>query len=342
MILSTPASLLFSTVMIARTLLTLTSTNWLLAWIAIEINLLRFIPLISNKKSNQETEASIKYFLAQALGSALIILSRISLWTLSWYTQWWTRVLTLSLLLKLGAAPCHFWFPGVITSLAWPQALLLTTWQKLAPLGLVCFSSFSWNRTSNTLISLSIITNALIGGIIGINQTHLRTLLAYSSITHIGWVISAIQINNPNLSITYFLFYIIITLPIFLILHLLSISRHSQFLKLITSTKLIPFSFILLLLSLGGLPPLTGFLPKWLIISSLISINHLTLLILLLGSYLNLYFYLNLTFNTLSSISYLNLTPQINLSSNTALLLLPASSALGLIIIFPYAMTLLN
>ena len=174
-----------------------TRSNWLLAWIAIEINLLRFVPIISSNKSNQETEACVKYFLAQAIGSALIILARISLLTITRITMWWNRILILSLLLKLGAAPCHYWFPIVITSLPWPQALLLTTWQKLAPLSLLCFSCLTLNPFSKTLITISAILNALLGGIMGINQSHIRTLLAYSSITHIGWIISTIQINNP-------------------------------------------------------------------------------------------------------------------------------------------------
>lgn len=340
MLLLTPSSLLTFLTIILRTLLALTSSNWFIAWIAIEINLLRFIPLIVRTKLNQETEASIKYFLAQALGSALILLSSISIWYITIISNWWLPLLIISLLLKLGGAPCHFWFPSVITSLSWSNALLLATWQKLAPLRLICFPTMN-STITNSLATLVASINALVGGILGINQTHLRTLLAYSSITHIGWIISAICANNPNSTIIYFLFYTIITIPIFLMLDSIKITRSSQFLSLVSYSKFILLGILVLLISLAGLPPLTGFIPKWFIILTLINSNHIVLIPLLLGSYLNLFFYLNLTFNGISSIRS-HSTQTVSITPNTWILVLPGTRLLGVIPALLYAMTFLN
>jgi len=340
MFLLIPASLLIFLTIILRSLLALTRSNWFIAWIAIEVNLLRFIPVIAQFKLNQETEACVKYFLAQALGSALILLSRISAWTVSLTQTWWIPILIMALLLKLGAAPCHFWYPSVITSISWPNALLLSTWQKLAPLALLSYPIIH-HRSVTSIMAIVARLNALIGGILGISQSHLRTLLAYSSITHIGWIFGALCLNNPHLSITYFLLYSLIIAPIFIILHNLNLTRPNQFPTLLIVSKFSLLSLIILLLSLAGLPPLTGFLPKWLIISALIPSIKIVVLPLLIGSFINLYFYLNLVFRGISSI--LNMDSKYQPTyPELPLLILPATATLGTIPIFIYAMTLLN
>jgi len=340
MFLLTPASLLILITITISSLLALTRSNWFMAWVAIEVNLLRFIPIITQSKSNQETEACVKYFLAQAVGSALILLSRLSAWSISPIQSWWTPILIIALLLKLGAAPCHFWYPSVITSISWSNALLLSTWQKLAPLALLSYPIIH-HRKIVSLLAMAASLNALTGGILGINQSHLRTLLAYSSITHIGWILGAIYLNNPHLSITYFLFYSLIIAPIFILLHNINLTRPNQFPILLTSSKLSLFCLIILLLSLAGIPPLTGFLPKWLLISAMIAQIKIIILPLLIGSFINLYFYLNIVFRTLSptlKIHYNHKLTDIKLVT----LVLPATRTLGLIPIFLYAMTLLN
>lgn len=304
-----------------------------------EINLIRFIPLINRTKSNQETEASVKYFLAQAIGSALILLSRISLWTVTSFYYFWGVILISAILIKLGAAPFHFWYPSVITSLSWLTALLLTTWQKLAPLTLLRYAAWPQSIRFNLIASCAAL-NAIIGGVLGINQSHIRTLLAYSSITHIGWIISALLINNPNLTLTYFIIYTLIITPIFILLNSLSTRTPTQLIKLTSLSAGVSGALILLLLSLGGLPPLTGFLPKWLLIIALSSSNILVIIPLLLGRYINLYFYLSLAFNMLTSIPD-KLCPTRKIQK-PMLWALPGTSLLGLIPLITYAMTLLD
>jgi NADH:ubiquinone oxidoreductase subunit 2 (subunit N) len=75
---------------------------------AIELNLLSFIPLISNSSSSQETEATIKYFLAQRLGSGILLIRRMLIfYKISTPINMYV-ILFSSLLLKLGIAPFHF------------------------------------------------------------------------------------------------------------------------------------------------------------------------------------------------------------------------------------------
>lgn len=322
MLASIPFSTLTLSTLIISSLMTLSRTNWLLVWASLELNILSFIPLLISSKSLQETEGAIKYFLAQALGSALILLSSILAWTP--HPLLILNSLFLSLILKLGAAPCHFWFPQVISSISWFNCLLLATWQKLAPLLILTYIT----QATKPLILFIIIINALTGGLLGINQAQLRPLLAYSSITHISWIFAPIIYNAPHITLIYFLIYCILTTPIFLLFS----SSHSlkspkQFNKISFINLLL---IIIIFLSLGGLPPLTGFFPKWILIKTLIINSQSTILIfLLIGSYINLYFYLTICFNAISTPT----SPLIYPSKSN--LILFSSALIGLIILIP-------
>lgn len=336
---STPLSLLILPLIILRTLIALSRSNWILIWISLEINLLRFIPVIILNNPTQESEAAVTYFLAQSLGSAIILYSRICTWSHPLYNLS-MFLLVFSLLLKLGAAPCHFWFPSVMISLNWINCLILTTWQKLAPLSLLAFLTRNRIKTENILL-ISAALSAITGGLMGINQCHIRIIIAYSSITHLGWIIGAIYRNQEIICIVYFSLYCIIISPIFILLDSINITSSSQFLSS-SSNILIPLSLLILLfLSLAGIPPLTGFIPKWLIISFLASYRPWLLLSLLMGSFINLYFYLNLTLRTISRsiISQLSNKPLIN-KLTISIIILSRTASLGFIPLLIYAMTL--
>ncbi len=326
-------------ILILRTIITILRPNWIIAWVILELNILRFIPIIIKSKSNQETEASIKYFLSQAIGSIIILLGIRIINQLR--IQDISKVLIiLSILIKLGVAPCHFWYPSVIISISWINCLILSTWQKLAPLSLLI--SISYKSNSEFLLIIVAVINALIGGILGINQIHLRSLLAYSSIGHIGWIISILRINKIYSCISYFIIYSIIVIPVFLVIK----SANSKSIKRIYNsfkgriTKRI--ILIVSILSLAGIPPLTGFIPKLIVILRIITSKFYILLIpLIIGSYINLYYYLNIALNIviINSIS----TYQIKGNNMLASVFIIATSTLG---IFPllilYALITIN
>lgn len=286
---------------------------------------------------NQETERAIKYFLAQALGSAIILYSRILIYNPT-NQPLIQSILVVGLLLKLGAAPCHFWFPSTITSINWINCLILCTWQKLGPLALLIFP-FTNTYQLKPLLILVASLNALLGGILGINQSHIRAVLAYSSITHIGWIIGGISTNITLIPIVYFIIYSVIITPIFIILNIWKSLSFSQIPQILINSISISIIFSLTILSLGGLPPLTGFIPKWLTIIILSTTNWILVLVLLLGSLINLYFYLNLTFNIIT-LSLISRTKN-EFKQYTTLPLIITLNSLGIFPIIIYAMTLL-
>lgn len=266
-------SLFFSTLFL-RTVITIIINQWILIWLFLELNIISFIPIISATRWNQEQEASLKYLLFQALGSRLLLISTVSP-LLHFF-------LPLALTIKLGAAPFHAWFPSVIKRISWVPSTLLITWQKIAPMLLIV----STLKRRHLYIVVGV-TRALVGGIGGINQTHFRPLLAYSSIGHIGWIISSAT-TSQFIPIFYLVMYIIISARIMLTATITNTFLIKSSKKKAHLLVYLPLSF--LLLSLSGIPPLAGFIPKVIVIISIKSI--LVVLLLIIGSLINLYYYL--------------------------------------------------
>nr|UOF70205.1 NADH dehydrogenase subunit 2 [Tropostreptus sigmatospinus] len=281
------------------TMITLTSSSWLMAWAGLEVNMLAFIPIIltHNKLSN---ESALKYFFIQVSGSIMLFLSAILLMnnhimnSMDITNLLSSSMIPLALVLKLGAAPVHFWFPQVMEGLNWFASIMLLTWQKIAPLFLL-----TTYNLSSPFMYLVIMFSSIVGAVGGLNQLLLRKILAYSSINHLAWMIMSTLISI-NILFIYFIIYSLITLTIILILMSNNFIHLTQLMTNHYSLSLISVGLFLNLLSLGGMPPFIGFLPKWLVLTSLTS-NALFLLsiLLVLCSVLTLYFYMRISFNLL-------------------------------------------
>nr|AEM67218.1 NADH dehydrogenase subunit 2 [Crenicichla aff. regani 'Orinoco'] len=281
------------------TTITLLSSHWLLAWMGLELNTMAMIPLMAQHHHPRAVEAATKYFLTQAAAAATLLFA--STYN-AWLTGQWdiyhmsaplpTTLVTLALAFKIGLAPLHIWLPEVLQGLDYTTGLILSTWQKLAPFALLLQIQ---PDNSNIMILLGL-SSTLIGGWGGLNQTQLRKILAYSSIAHLGWMILILKFS-PSLSILALTTYFFMTTSVFLTFKLnkaLNINMLStSWAKAPTLTAIAP----LVLLSLGGLPPLTGFMPKWLILQELTKQGLiLTATIIALTALLSLYFYLRLSY----------------------------------------------
>nr|ARF05745.1 NADH dehydrogenase subunit 2 [Hisonotus thayeri] len=282
------------------TTLTFASSHWLLAWMGLEINTLAILPLMAQHHHPRSVEATTKYFLAQATAAATILFASM---TNAWITGQWdithmshpaaTIMITTALALKVGLAPMHFWMPPVLQGLDLTTGLIMSTWQKLAPFALLIQIAPTMHPTLLTTIG---ILSTMIGGWGGLNQTQLRKMLAYSSIAHLGWMIVVIQFM-PQLTALTLGIYIIMTSTTFLTFKLLMTTKMSTLAMTWSKTPLITTTAALALLSLGGLPPLTGFMPKWLILQELVKQElPLTATIMALSALLSLYFYLRLCY----------------------------------------------
>nr|BAE96253.1 NADH dehydrogenase subunit 2 [Channa marulioides] len=334
------ATLLFSLGL--GTTITFASSHWLLAWMGLEINTLAILPLMAQHHHPRAVEATTKYFLTQATAAATILFAST---TNAWLTGQWdilqmshplpTTMVLLALALKIGLAPMHSWLPEVLQGLDLTTGLILSTWQKLAPFALLL--QIQPNTTMMTILGLA---STLVGGWGGLNQTQLRKILAYSSIAHLGWMVLILQFA-PALTLLALLTYVIMTSSLFLVFKLNKATNintlATSWTKAPTLTSITP----LLLLSLGGLPPLTGFMPKWLILQELTKQNlSLTATLAALTALLSLYFYLRLSYAmtlTLSPNNPTGITPwrlpstqmtmPVTISTTLAIMLLPLTPA---------------
>nr|ABA41165.1 NADH dehydrogenase subunit 2 [Stenocercus empetrus] len=284
------------------TIITASSFHWFMAWVGLEMNTLAIIPMISKQHHPRATEAATKYFLTQAAASALILFSSM---INAWQSGMWditqpmspasSILFTMALTMKLGLAPTHFWLPEVLQGTTMTTALIISTWQKMAPMALIYLTT---NNLSPTALILIGTLSTCVGGWGGLNQTQTRKLMAYSSIAHFGWMMAIAPMLN-NIMLLNLMIYTLMTSSMFTIL----ILTKSKTIQNMTTTWAISPALttitLLTLLSLGGLPPLSGFMPKWLILNELTN-QHLILTstIMAMSTLLSLFFYLRLTYIT--------------------------------------------
>nr|URT59989.1 NADH dehydrogenase subunit 2 [Xenocypris argentea]BAV70575.1 NADH dehydrogenase subunit 2 [Xenocypris argentea] len=289
------------------TTLTFASSHWLLAWMGLEINTLAIIPLMAQHHHPRAVEATTKYFLTQATAAAMIMFAST---TNAWITGEWdmnnmsnslaSTMIIIALALKIGLAPMHFWMPEVLQGLDLLTGLILSTWQKLAPFALIIQMA---QAVDPMLLTALGIMSTLVGGWGGLNQTQLRKILAYSSIAHMGWMIIVLQ-YAPQLTLLALGTYIFMTSAAFLTLKTSSATKINTLAMVWSKSPILTTTTALVLLSLGGLPPLTGFMPKWLILQELAKQNlPITATIMALAALLSLYFYLRLCYAMTLTIS---------------------------------------
>nr|WET59087.1 NADH dehydrogenase subunit 2 [Cirripectes castaneus] len=285
---------------------TLISSHWLLAWMGLELNTVAIIPLMARHHHPRAVEATTKYFLIQAAAAALLLFASVSNAWLSgeWHIEQMTHplpttMIVLALALKIGLAPLHAWLPEVLQGLDLTTGLILSTWQKIAPMAIF----LQINLEDPTIFILLGLTSTLVGGWGGLNQTQLRKVLAYSSIAHLGWMVLIMQFA-PSLTLLNLIIYFVMTISTFLIFKFLSSTNITTLANAWTKAPILASIAPFTLLSLGGLPPLTGFAPKWLILQELTKQGlPLIATIAALSALLSLYFYLRLTYAMTLTIS---------------------------------------
>nr|AAT09552.1 NADH dehydrogenase subunit 2 [Plestiodon fasciatus] len=282
------------------TIITMSGHHWLMAWVGLELNTLAVIPIIAKQHHPRATEATTKYFLTQAAASATILFaSTINAWTTgSWDISQLTNppactLLTMALSMKLGLAPLHFWLPEVLQGTPLKTALIIVTWQKLAPLALLYLTQ---NSLSTTTLLMMGLLSTLTGGWGGLNQTQARKIMAFSSIAHLGWMATILTLA-PNIMLLNLVLYILMTTSMFLLLMSTSTKTIQDLTTMWAISPTMSALTLTLLMSLAGLPPFTGFTPKWLILQELTTHGLPTVATMMaLSALLSLFFYLRLSY----------------------------------------------
>lgn len=279
-----------------RTLITISSSNWISIWIGLELNLFSIIPIINIKSSIYTIESTIKYFLIQAFASILLL--TILILKSFYFIINRNFILLIPLIIKLRVIPFHLWLPSIIEGLNWITCFLILTWQKISPIIIISYLNIDKN-----LLFVFILLR--INSIFGINQNSIRKIIAISSINNRSWILIAIIINE-ELWLNYFLIYSIINLLIIIIFFKYNINYINQ-LKFFNINFFFKLNLLILIFSIIGLPPILGFLIKWILIQNIIYLKFYSILIILITlTIINLFFYLKICYFLLFNFNIFN------------------------------------
>lgn len=257
--------------------------NWLGVWAGLEVNVLGVLPLISKEGGKVVGEVGVKYFLVQACGSSILLFRGVNFFRKE---DIFMGLILVSLLWKMGIAPFHTWFIQITRELRWRRFYLLRTVQKTAPLFLMSYRLVLMERD---LLYLRVISGRGLGALGGYGEMVFRKVLAFSSVNHIRWLLF-ILLEGGGTWLIYFFVYWVVLAGVVIELKTNRLYTLNQLrARLPAKAKVGLFSGML---SLGGIPPFLGFIPKWMVLEARRRASlTLSLTVLVVGSVVTLYYY---------------------------------------------------
>ena len=300
-------------------------TNMVMLFLGIEIlSVSLYVLAGSNKSDLASTESAFKYFLMGAFASGFLLFGIALVYgvtgsfdllqiraALGKVTE--TPVLTVGIIMliigmgfKMGAAPFHFWTPDVYQGAPTPITAFMATVAKTAAVAalyrlfITCFPGESnvWVDVFAAMIVLTL----LIGNIVAVMQHDAKRMLAFSSISHAGYMLIAI-FNANGESDNSLLFYTVVyglgSITAFMVLYLVQKGRDSvsisAFHGLGKSNPFLAVAMTMALLSMAGIPPLAGFMAKYYIFVNAISEGYLSIVLFAIAmSLVGVYYYFKL------------------------------------------------
>ncbi|MET0964228.1 MAG: NADH-quinone oxidoreductase subunit NuoN [Noviherbaspirillum sp.] len=314
----------------------LSANNFLIIYLGLELMSLSLYALVALRRDHtQSTEAAMKYFVLGAMASGFLLygismlygatgsldLSEVARVTASGTGNRMVLVfglvfLVAGLAFKLGAAPFHMWVPDVYQGAPTSVTLLLGGAPKLAAFA-ICIRllveglwtlAVDWQQMLTVMAVLSM----AVGNITAIAQTNLKRMLAYSTISQMGFMLlgmlsgvyagsdAAAAANAYSSSMFYAITYVMTTLGTFGVIMLLSRSGFEaenleDFKGLNQRSPWFAAVMMVLLLSLAGVPPMMGFYAKLSVLQSVLGAGQLWLAIVaVLFSLVGAYYYLRI------------------------------------------------
>ena len=310
------------------------------------------------RDSELSTSAGLTYFLLGGLSSCFILLGTGLLYTnsgvtnldgfylitsiteikdtvfniMSWYNgnyiNYCLLIMSIGFLFKISAAPFHFWSPDVYDAIPTVVTIFVANIAKISIFVMFIeivhytnnyYSLFNINWTVSLLISS--LLSLIIGTVLGLNQSRIKRLLAYSTVSHLGFILLALSINSIE-SLQAFIFYLmqysISNINAFIIIISIGYSlyifvnnnkiyeklldKNNSPIQLINQMKgyffinpTITISLTIVIYSFVGIPPLTGFFGKQMVLSSALDNGYIFLcLVAILTSVISAVYYLNI------------------------------------------------
>jgi len=301
------------------------SSNDLMSfYLGLELQSLALYILASIDRDNlKSNEAGIKYFVLSALSSGLLLYGCSLLYGFTGSTNFeeinlkmelentgaiFAMVFILvGLAFKVSAVPFHMWTPDVYQGSPSSVTSFFAVVPKVA--GIAILIRFVYipfeqliDQWKNILVFMSL-ASMILGAIAAIGQTNIKRLIAYSSIGHIGYALAGIStgtITGYSSSITYISIYVIMNLGVFGCIFLMK--KEGEYCEDIKDlagiskqNPLLAISFLIIMFSLAGIPPLAGFFAKFYVFMSVIESGMYTLAIVgLLTTVISAFYYLRI------------------------------------------------
>nr|YP_009868538.1 NADH dehydrogenase subunit 2 [Dolichoderus quadripunctatus]QKG63372.1 NADH dehydrogenase subunit 2 [Dolichoderus quadripunctatus] len=218
-------------------------------WFMMEINNFLFISYLSYSMKNKKM--IFFYFTIQIIPSLMLILMIIMSSLLITKNHLEMSLLYISLMIKLGVPPFHFWMPLISMYMSWMNLFFLLTIQKIIP-----FSILSIMNDKNSIMLIMVILSSIIPPIMMLTQLKFKKILTYSSINQSSWMIMLIFMKNI-FWIMYMINYMIITMLIFYFINFYKMSFNYLYLNFNTI-------MLMMMLNMAGTPPFSFFMFKWL------------------------------------------------------------------------------
>jgi NADH-quinone oxidoreductase subunit N len=286
-----------------------TGTDLVVLFMGLELMALCFYVMVgflrSDKRSN---EAALKYLLLGAFSTGFLVYGMSIMYGMAGSTKLadiqsamaqraaWDPVVFLAmattaigLLFKISAAPFHMWAPDAYEGAPTTVTAYLSVASKAASMafllrmfmGPLAASREAWEP----LLSIVAVATLTLGNLAAINQTNIKRLLAYSSISHAGYMLLGLIAGNDtgiNGIMVYVMVYTFMNLGAFLVI--IALRRQNiigedldDIAGLMQKSPMHAVLMLIFLLSLAGLPPTAGFLGKYYIFLALIQTRHFAL-----------------------------------------------------------------
>lgn len=291
-------------------LILILSDNLITLYLGLELQTFSiFILIAKNRESIKGSEAGLKYFMLGAISSGFYLIG-LTILFLQGYNfnigdilmltedseiMICLTLISLSFCFKLSLFPFHFWIPDIYEGSSWDILAIIATLPKISVISVLVQLLIN----TNIIISLCLLSIG-IGTLGALNQTKLKRLLGYSGISHMGFIVLGYSMM-ANLGSTVGGFYLAIYMLTMLSVFILIISSNigNEFiielggLKFIN--KILAATLILLVLSIAGIPPLSGFMSKWYLIwVALENYHNFSSIIMIFFSAIGLGYYLRI------------------------------------------------
>ncbi len=300
------------------------SNDLIVFYIGLELQSLALYVLASFNRDNElSSESGLKYFVLSALSSGLLLYgcslvygfsSSTNFSQISFnYNQSTQGVIfgmvfiLVGLAFKISAVPFHMWAPDVYQGSPTSVTLFFAILPKIA--ALTVFIRFLYTPFVNlidqwqTIIIFLSIASMIFGAVAAIGQKNLKRLIAYSSISHMGYALAGLTTGtNEGIqsSVSYISIYLVMNLAFFSCIFMLK--REDKYYEnledlsgLSKNHPLLSFSFLIVLFSLAGIPPMAGFFAKFYVFMAVIEQSMFFLAIVgLLASVVAAFYYLRI------------------------------------------------